>query len=163
MPLRQLPSGEVETMKKLIRTSPGKTERTLRTEAILRQRQIRARSKRPQKLAGEMNRTEASYAHILKLRQLAGEVLHYDYEPERLRLADNTYYVPDFRVLMADGTIEFHEVKAVTVTGKVLCEDDARVKFKVAAETHWMYGWKMVGLRKGVVVHEESLNCEVSE
>jgi hypothetical protein len=111
-----------------------------------------------------MNKTEASYAYVLKMRQLAGEILHYDYEPERLRLADNTYYVPDFRVLMADGTIEFHEVKAVTVNGKVLCEDDARVKFKVAAELHWMYGWRMVGLRKGVVVREESLNCEgVSE
>jgi hypothetical protein len=108
-----------------------------------------------------MNRTEAAYAHILKLRTLAGEILHYDYEPERLRLADNTYYVPDFRVIMVDHTIEFHEVKAVTVAGQMLCEDDARVKFKVAAETHWMYGWRMVGLRKGTVVKEESLNCEV--
>ena len=121
---------------------------------------MRANSKRTQKPAGEMNRTEAAYEHILMMRKLAGELLYYDYEPERLRLADNTYYVPDFRVLMADGTIEFHEVKAVTVTGKVLCGDDARVKFKVAAETHWMYGWRMVGLRKGVVVHEEALNCE---
>ena len=129
----------------------------------MKQRQFRARSKRPQKPQGEMNKTEASYAYVLKMRQLAGEILHYDYEPERLRLADNTYYVPDFRVLMADGTIEFHEVKAVTVNGKVLCEDDARVKFKVAAELHWMYGWRMVGLRKGVVVIDEALNCEVSD
>lgn len=122
---------------------------------------IRSRTKRKQKSPGEMNRTESAYAHILKLRQLAGEVLHYDYEPERLRLADNTYYVPDFRVVMADSTIEFHEVKAVTTTGKLLCEDDARVKFKVAANVHWMYGWRMVGLRKGNVVFEEALNCEV--
>jgi hypothetical protein len=90
-----------------------------------------------------------------------GEVLHYDYEPERLRLADNTYYVPDFRVLMADGTIEFHEVKACKASDAFLCEDDARVKFKVAAEQHWMYGWRMVGLRGGVVVKQEVLNCEV--
>ncbi len=124
---------------------------------------IRARTKRPQKSPGEMNKTESAYAHILKLRQLAGEVLHYDYEPERLRLADNTYYVPDFRVVMADRTIEFHEVKAVTVSGKLLCEDDARVKFKIAAESHWMYGWRMVGLRRGNIVFEEALNCETSE
>jgi hypothetical protein len=124
-------------------------------------RKFRIRSKRPQKSPGEMNRTETAYANILKMRQMAGEILHYDYEPERLKLADNTYYVPDFRVVMADCTIEFHECKAVTVTGKMLCEDDARAKFKIAAETHWMYGWRMVGLRKGNVVKEESLNCEV--
>ncbi len=124
---------------------------------------IRSLAKRPQKTPGKMNQTESAYAHILKLRQLAGEVLHYDYEPERLRLADNTYFVPDFRVLMADSTIEFHEVKAVAKEGKLLCEDDARVKFKVASETHWMYGWRMVGLRRGNVVFEEALNCETSE
>lgn len=124
-------------------------------------RKFRSRSKRPQKSPGQMNKTEAAYAHILKMRKLAGEVLHYDYEPERLRLADNTYYVPDFRVVMADLTIEFHECKAVTVTNKLLCEDDARAKFKIAADSHWMYGWRMVGLRKGNVVYEEALNCEV--
>ena len=119
----------------------------------------RSRAKRPQKLAWQMNRTEAAYAAVLKIRCLAGEILHYDYEPERLRLADNTYYVPDFRVLMADGTIEFHEVKACTAKDAFLCEDDARVKWKVAAEVHWMYGWRMVGMRKGNVVKEEILNC----
>lgn len=117
----------------------------------------RAKS-RPKQIPGQMNKTEAAYARVLKLRMLAKEILHYDYEPERLRLADNTYYVPDFRVIMADGTIEFHEVKACTSSNAFLCEDDARVKFKVAAETHWMYGWRMVGLRKGNVVKEEALN-----
>lgn len=121
---------------------------------------FRAGSKRPQKSPGEMNKTESAYAAILEREQGTGTILHYDYEPERLRLADNTYYVPDFRVIVADGTIEFHEVKAATQNNGFLCEDDARVKFKVAAETHWMYGWKMVGLRKGVVVKEECLNCE---
>ena len=124
-------------------------------------RKCRIRSKRPQKTPGVMNKTEAAYAHILKLRMMANEILHYDYEPERLKLADNTYYVPDFRVIMADKTIEFHECKAVTADDKMLCEDDARAKFKIAAETHWMYGWRMVGLRKGNVVKEEALNCEV--
>ena len=124
---------------------------------------FRSRSKRTQKTAGEMNKTEQAYANILKNRQLAGEVLHYDYEPERLKLAGNTFYVPDFRVIMADRTIEFHEVKACTSTNKLLCEDDARVKFKIAADIHWMYGWRMVGLRKGVVVLNEALNVEIEQ
>lgn len=124
-------------------------------------RNFRTQSKRQRKSPGEMNRTESAYARILTARVIAGEILHYNYEPERLRLADNTYYVPDFRVIMADRTIEFHECKAVTKIGKMLCEDDARAKFKIAAETHWMYGWRMVGLRQGAVVLEEALNCEV--
>jgi hypothetical protein len=44
----------------------------------------------------------------------------------KFRLADNTFYTPDFMVVMADGLLEAHEVKG-------FWEDDARVKIKVAA------------------------------
>lgn len=79
--------------------------------------------------AGQMNKTETAYEAHLKLRMLAGEVLWYRFEPFKLRLADNTFYSPDFGVMLADGVIECHEVKG-------FWQDDARVKIKVAAEQH---------------------------
>ena len=78
---------------------------------------------------GGMNKTEAAYAQHLYLRKCAGEVLDYRFEPMNLRLADNTFYRPDFGVLLADGHYELHEVKGHWT-------DDARVKIKVAAEIH---------------------------
>lgn len=77
---------------------------------------------------GEMNGTERRYAEHLELRKVAGEVEWYAFEAVKLRLAKLTYYTPDFLVMLADGTLEAHEVKGHW-------EDDARVKIKVAAET----------------------------
>ena len=83
---------------------------------------------------------EAHYP-LLKRLLLAGEVLHYEFEPLKLRLADKTFYTPDFMVVRRDGLIELHEVKG-------FWEDDARVKIKVAAKQHWMFTF--VGVqRKG--------------
>lgn len=85
---------------------------------------------------GTMNKTEEAYAELLKARLYAGEILRFEFEPESLRLAKRTTFTPDFRVQFPDGTIEFHEVKVMTKSGRVLIEDDARVKIKVAAEMH---------------------------
>jgi hypothetical protein len=78
---------------------------------------------------GEMNKTEAAYAQHLRDRQITGEIAWYKFEAIKLRLADNTFYSPDFLVLRADGFIEAHEVKG-------FWEDDARVKIKVAASIY---------------------------
>ena len=78
---------------------------------------------------GEMNKTETAYAMHLERRRLCGEIDRFDFEAEKLRLADRTFYTPDFRVVLSDGSVEFHEVKG-------FWEDDARVKIKVAAECH---------------------------
>jgi len=72
-----------------------------------------------------MNKTEAAYADHLKLRQMAGEIITYRFEAFKLRLADNTFYSPDF-VVTCQHQIECHEVKG-------FWRDDARVKIKVAA------------------------------
>lgn len=71
---------------------------------------------------GRMNKLEGEYAATLSA---TGK--HYRFESMKFRLADNTYYTPDFMVMGADGLIEFHEVKG-------FWEDDARVKVKVFAE-----------------------------
>ena len=87
---------------------------------------------------GEMNKLEAAYAARLEGLKLAGEIADYRFECLKLRLADNTFYTPDFMVLRADGTFEMHEVKG-------FWEDDARVKIKVAAE---LYPFKFIAARK---------------
>lgn len=81
---------------------------------------------RPRHVAGKMNKTESAYAYFLELRAKAGEIKRYSFEPLKFRLADKTFYTPDFMVVR-DNQIEMHEVKGYW-------EDDARVKIKVVAE-----------------------------
>lgn len=79
------------------------------------------------RVQGEMNGLERRYADHLKQRQFAGEIALYAFDSIKLRLAGNTFYTPDFLVMLTDGEIEVHEVKG-------FWEDDARVKIKVAAD-----------------------------
>ena len=78
---------------------------------------------------GQMNTTEAEYDAVLDGRQHHGEIAWYKFEGLKLRLADNTFYTPDFFVMRADGVMECHEVKGFMA-------DDANVKIKVAAATY---------------------------
>ena len=76
---------------------------------------------------GAMNKTEAAYeASVLEPGMIAGEIAWYRFEGVKLRLADNTFYTPDFAVMLASGLLQMHEVKGFWT-------DDARVKIKVAA------------------------------
>lgn len=77
---------------------------------------------------GHMNKTEQAYAAILEERQRSGDIELYKFEAIKFRLADKTFYTPDFLVMLPDGMIEMHEVKGGWI------EDDAAVKIKVAAE-----------------------------
>lgn len=81
---------------------------------------------RPRHIAGEMNRLEAEYSGYLNLRQRNSEILGFEFEKIKFKLADKTYYTPDFMVYLSDGTIEFHETKG-------FLEEDANVKLKVVA------------------------------
>ena len=76
---------------------------------------------------GKMNKTEQTYDRYLGALKAAGEILWYRFEGIKFRLADSTFYSPDFSVMRADGLLEQHEVKGFWT-------DDARVKIKVAAE-----------------------------
>lgn len=95
----------------------------------------RARTHRP----CQMNSTERAYADHLEQLKLAGEIVAFAFESVKLRLADNTFYTPDFMVLFRDGSMAFHEVKG-------FWEDDARVKIKVAAALYWM--WDFVAVQR---------------
>lgn len=86
---------------------------------------------------GVMNKTEAAYAATLDQRRTAGEVAWFKFEGIKLRLADNTFYTPDFFVMLADGALEAHEVKGYW-------QDDARAKIKIAAD---LYPLRFVAVR----------------
>lgn len=87
---------------------------------------------------GVMNKTEAAYDAHLGLRKHAGEIAWYKFEGIKLRLADNTFYSPDFAVMLADGIMEMHEVKGHW-------QDDARAKIKIAAD---LYPFRFIALKK---------------
>lgn len=86
---------------------------------------------------GQMNKTEQLYAAELQRLQHAGNVQWFRFEGIKLRLADNTFYTPDFAVLAADGVLEMHEVKGFWM-------DDARAKIKIAAD---QYPFRFVAVR----------------
>lgn len=86
---------------------------------------------------GQMNKTEAAYSQHLELCKREGSVLWYKFEGMKFRLADNTFYTPDFAVMLFGGDIELHEVKGHW-------EEDARVKIKVAAD---LYPFKFVAVK----------------
>lgn len=86
---------------------------------------------------GAMNKTEAAYAQTLQIRKYAGEIAWYRFEGIKFRLADNTFYTPDFAVMLADGAMECHEVKG-------FWQDDARAKIKIAAD---QYPFRFVAVR----------------
>jgi hypothetical protein len=91
-----------------------------------------------------MNKTEARYGQELELRKRVGEILWYCFEGMKFRLADNTFYTPDFAVLTADGMLQCHEIKGTEMVrsnngihyARARAEDDAKVKVKVAAEMY---------------------------
>jgi hypothetical protein len=92
---------------------------------------------------GEMNKTEALYDTHLFQRLFAKEILWHKFEAVKLRLADNTFYSPDFAVMLADGTLEMHEVKG-------FWQDDAKVKIKVAAS---IYPFKFIAVKARAKKH----------
>jgi hypothetical protein len=80
--------------------------------------------------ASRINGTERRYADSLYKLQFARDIVDYKYEAVKSRLADRTFYTPDFLVVYPDH-FEFHEVKGFAM-------DDAMVKIKVAAR---LYPW----------------------
>jgi hypothetical protein len=93
---------------------------------------------------GVMNATEARYAQELEALKLRGEIRSWAFESLRFRLAEKTFYTPDFLVERMDGGLEIHEVKGVWY-------DDARAKIKIAAQMFPMFAFVAVkaGKRRG--------------
>lgn len=94
---------------------------------------------------GALNKTEQAYAAHLERLRAAGQIVWHRFEGVKLRLADNTFYTPDFAVMAADGVMEMHEVKGFWT-------DDARVKIKVAADQYpfRFMAFKAIAKKQGV-------------
>lgn len=75
------------------------------------------------------NKTEIEYGQLLEARKRMGEIKDYGFERIKLRLADAVLYIPDYDVVLDDGTIEMHEVKG-------FMRDDARIKIYTAARMY---------------------------
>lgn len=92
---------------------------------------------------GSMNKTESAYAQLLEAKKAAGLILDWKFHVLRIRLADNTFYEPDFMVMTADREIQIHETKGGHVT------KEGRTKIKIAAETMPWFRFFMCKKQKG--------------
>lgn len=101
---------------------------------------MRGRTVRHQ--SGTMNRTEERYAAHLELLKRNKKIAEYWFEMFKVKLADKTWYLPDFLVQLPDGELEWHEVKG-------FMESDAAVKLKVASSLYWQFPVKVVKEIKG--------------
>jgi hypothetical protein len=94
-----------------------------------------------------MNATEAAYDAYLRQQQYAGLILWHRFEAIKLRLADGSYFTPDFCVVTAEREFQCHETKG-------FWREAARVRIKVAAG---LFPFKFIAIKriKGQWVREE--------
>ena len=112
--------------------------RAIPTNHVTRARNLpRAKGRTTPKVVERMNKGERAYAAVLDQRKAAGHVAGYWFEFVSIRLADSTHYKPDFLVMLADGTLELHEVKG-RKNGKdgkpdaFWAEEDSWIKIKIS-------------------------------
>lgn len=99
-------------------------------------------AKHKRRAPGERNKLEAAYEAHLEMLHRAGEIDGYKFEGIKLRLADNTFFTPDFLVFASDGVVELHDTKGTTTKKRAdgskdkapWIEEDAKIKLKVVAE-----------------------------
>ena len=72
---------------------------------------------------------EMFYADLLEVRKASGKIKDWAFQPERFRLGKGAWYTPDFRVVNADNSVQFVEVKGYQ-------REAALVRLKVAATLH---------------------------
>lgn len=85
---------------------------------------------------GTMNQLEVRFARYLEALRRKEEILWWTFQGMKFRLADNTWYSPDFDVMMPDRSIIIYETKGFWM-------DDAKVKIKVAAD---QYPYKFIAV-----------------
>lgn len=95
-------------------------------------------------VAGQMNQTESAYESELSIRKRAGEVIEYWFESVNLKIADKCRYLPDFMVMLADGTMQFVDVKSPAPI-----DPKSLVKIKVAAKLFPMWRFVIAQKQKG--------------
>ena len=79
-----------------------------------------------------MNKTETAYSKYLEELKKQGVIIWYAFEPITLKLANTLRYTPDFVVILADGSVQLHEVKGA----RAIFYDDAKAKVKMCAQKY---------------------------
>jgi len=116
----------------LNKLDPARRANVRRQMADQDEKRCQKRAESAQTVPKGMNKGEKGYADRLRVRRYVGEIAAYYYEGARLKLAPGCTLTPDFLVVMPDGKIEFHEVKARKKGGGYWIEEDANVKVKLA-------------------------------
>lgn len=105
---------------------------------------------------GELNKTEAVYAERLRALEASGQVLWHKFEGLKLRLADNTFYTPDFAVMAADGVMRVPRSEG-PLAGRCQGQDQDR-RGHVPVSLHCGEGQAQAGRRRlgsgGVLMDE---------
>lgn len=115
-------------------------------------RKARPPKARSRKIPGVMNSTEQAYFdNVLLPRLQAGEYTKVIYEGITFKLAPKTTYTPDFFVVKSDREIELHECKGGYT------RDDARVKWKVAADMYPFFTWRMIHMKGLTTIKKEEV------
>ena len=96
-----------------------------------------------------MNKIEEQYAWDLEIQKREGKILDWHFEQVKLQLTKKqpgqvaVTFLPDFFIVLADGTIRIDELKGGFV------REDADLKFKLAAELFPFWEWRMLQIKKG--------------
>lgn len=119
-----------------------------------------SKSNQPRAGSGKMNKTEAMFAELLEAQRVAGHVIEWEFEPGPLLLSPRqgtipaTRYWRDFRVVMADGTVQAIEVKSGRKSKAGVAhphfEDGARERLQMAAKKFVEYEWYLAWYWQGV-------------
>jgi len=108
------------------------------------------------KTAGKMTKTESVFAELLRLQKDAGDILAWGYEDTSLRIVDSSdhqksaNYRPDFRIVHADHSTEYVEVKRPATVNEA-----STLRLKMAASKFWPARFTMAIFDKGAWTHKE--------
>lgn len=95
-----------------------------------------------------MNKLEQAWAAELDRRQCTGTVVWWGFELWKFRLADRTWYTPDFVGMLDTGQLVIWETKG-------WMEEDANVKLKVTSDLYWMFPVYLVKQTKAGLIATE--------
>ncbi len=93
------------------------------------------------------SKLERDFADHLNHLFMVGEIVRWTYEDTKLRLGTGSWYTPDFRLIMRDGSIVFYEVKGHQ-------REAALVRIKVASDLYPEYTFIQVKREQGVWIEQ---------
>jgi len=94
-----------------------------------------AEAEKARKSQDAMNKTESLYTIELDWQKREGKIERWAFQALKFRLADRTWFTPDFIVWLEGGRLRIVEIKGGYV------REDSAVKFKVARDLYPEFEW----------------------